>query len=157
MSTPPGEAPAEIQLADVTYVLSREWRAVPVRPGASAPHEARWVLEDPALAIVPAGSVGAGVLRSLPVYAQAPGGVLAVASGRVFVRLAEGASVRSLQSSFGAVGCQIEDVPRWAPHTAWLVASSGEVTAALAAMPSLRAIPGVVHVEPQLLRPRALK
>ncbi len=92
-----------------------------------------------------------------PVYSAGTGGPLAVPTGRVFVRLAEQARAEDKRAQFEAAGFDIERTPSYAPHTAWLVPRNGGVAHALPALADLERIPGVVHVEPQMLMGRASK
>ena len=95
--------------------------------------------------------------RAGPVYSAGPAGPLAVPTGRVFVRLSEGAHAEDRRRQFEAAGFEIERVPSYALHTAWLVPRNGGVAHALPALADLERVPDVVHVEPQLLMGRALK
>jgi hypothetical protein len=90
-----------------------------------------------------------------PVYSVGPGGPLAVPSGRVFVRLRENLQASEQRDHFAAAGFEIESTPSYAPHAAWLRPAEGGVGHALRALPALERIPGVVHVEPQMLLARA--
>ncbi len=93
----------------------------------------------------------------LPVYRSAPGAAPAVATGRLFVRLAEGSAAADERGRFGGLGLAIVDVPSYAPHCAWVAASSGRASDALVKLDELRALPSVEHVEPQLLQARSFK
>lgn len=90
-----------------------------------------------------------------PVYRKADDGALVIASGRCFVRMAEGRRVAELAEPLRAAGYEIEKVPSWAPHTAWLTASSP--AAGLRGLTRLTDLAGLEHVEPELLRLRAHK
>lgn len=84
-----------------------------------------------------------------PVYALS-GGSLAVPTGRVFVRFAEGGSPRSAERQITDAGFRIEQIPAYAPNAAW-VAPAGGIAAALRGVDALRAVPGVEHAEPEML------
>jgi len=92
---------------------------------------------------------------ALPVYRKTDDGALVIASGRSFVRLAEGRRIEELAEPLRAAGYAIDTAPPWAPHAAWLKASSP--AAGLTGLARLAGIAGVEHVEPELLRPRAHK
>jgi len=92
-----------------------------------------------------------------PVYSAGPGGPLAVPTGRVFVRLSGGMRAEDRRREFAATGFEIESIPSYAPNAAWLRPKAGGVARALPAISALKKVPGVVHVEPQLLLARALK
>jgi hypothetical protein len=92
-----------------------------------------------------------------PVYAAAPGGPLAVPTGRVFVRLAHGVRPEERRQEFEAAGFEIDRTLSYAPNAAWLRPVSGEISRALPGLATLDGVPDVVHVEPQMLLERALK
>jgi hypothetical protein len=93
----------------------------------------------------------------IPVFSAGPGGPIAVPTGRVFVRLAKGTRPEERHSEFGAAGFEIERKLSYAPQAAWLRPVDGGVGAALNGVGALEAIPGVVHVELQLLLERVVK
>ena len=92
-----------------------------------------------------------------PVYSVGEDGPIAVPTGRVFVRLEEGLRAEERRPQLLAAGFEIEQVPSYAPHAAWLRPREGGVAAALHGLAALERVPGVVHVEPQLLRERAAR
>jgi hypothetical protein len=89
------------------------------------------------------------------VYRNTGDGALVIASGRCFVRLSEGRRIEEIAEALHAAGYVIETAPAWAPHAAWLKASSPG--AGLDGLARLAGITGVEHTEPELLRPRAHK
>ena len=88
-----------------------------------------------------------------PVYRRVPGGGIAVPTGRVLVRFAEGDSPEHHREGIVEAGYEIDQVLAYAPHAAWVRARSGRIPDALARLPSLEALPGVEHVEPQMVSP----
>jgi hypothetical protein len=86
-----------------------------------------------------------------PVYRHTADGQLAVPTGRVFVRFAPGDSAARHEEDIAAAGYQVQEVPSYAPHAAWLSAASGTVVDALRGLDRVRRLPGVEHAEPQLL------
>lgn len=84
-----------------------------------------------------------------PVY-ESPEGALVYPTGKVWVRFAKGTEARERAADLAAAGFTIENVPGYAPHGAFVVAE--DAAAALNGMEKLRAIEGVEHVEPQVLR-----
>lgn len=92
-----------------------------------------------------------------PVYSAGPGGPVAVPTGRVFVRLAEGIGAEQRRDAFAAAGFRIEQTVSYAPNAAWLRPATGGVAQALSGVPALSNLPDVVHVEPQWLLERALR
>jgi hypothetical protein len=93
----------------------------------------------------------------VPVYSAGPDGPLAIPTGRVFVRLAEGVRVEDRRPAFEAAGFQIDRLLPYASNAAWLRPAQGGTAAALPLATDLGKLPDVVHVEPQLLLQRALK
>jgi hypothetical protein len=85
-----------------------------------------------------------------PVY-RGPGGELAVPTGRVLVRFGSGDEAKAHAGAISDAGFQLDEVPRYAPQAAWVLPVSGGVTAALSGIERLQNIPGVEHVEPQVL------
>ena len=90
-----------------------------------------------------------------PVYADAGTGGTATASGRVWVRFAAGTDARDRAEDFANAGYAIEDVPGHAPNAAYVRAA--DTAASLHGLDELRAIAGVEHVEPEMLRARTFR
>lgn len=93
----------------------------------------------------------------LPVYASAKHSTPAVVTQRIFVRLEEDTPFDKVRGPVEALGFRIDDIPVHAPHCAWLEPESGSVGDSLSKLEQLRALPRVVNVEPQVLRPRDWK
>ena len=68
------------------------------------------------------------------------------------MRTTEGRKIEELSAAIEAAGYRIQEIPGYARQTAWLVVRSGSLADALAGLERLRAVEGVVVVEPQLLR-----
>lgn len=92
-----------------------------------------------------------------PVYSAGPGGPIAVPTGRVFVRFADGIRADRHRKQFEAAGFDIDRMLSYAPNAVWLRPTTGGVARALPGLAALAKLPGVAHVEPQLLLERALK
>ncbi len=92
-----------------------------------------------------------------PVYELIPGGAQAVPTGLVFIRFAEGDSVGAHEREINRAGYEVAEGLAYASHAAWLRARSRSIADALKAIPELEGLPGVVNIEPQMLRPRAQK
>jgi hypothetical protein len=84
-----------------------------------------------------------------PVY-ESPDGALVYPTGKVWVRFAKGTDPRDRNADLAAAGFTLESVPGYAPHGAFVRAA--DAASALNGMEKLRAIEGVEHVEPQVLR-----
>ena len=85
------------------------------------------------------------------VYGLQPGGLLAVPTGRVFVRFAEGVKAESRRQEINRAGYELVESVPYAPHAAWLRSRSGDIAAALAGIPKLEQLADVENVEPQML------
>lgn len=95
--------------------------------------------------------------RLSPVYAQTPGGRLAVPTGLVFVRFAEGVSAADRRQELARAGYEIREIISYAPQAAWLEAREGGIAAALSGLAQLATLPEMENVEPQMLLQRALR
>ena len=86
-----------------------------------------------------------------PVYREAHGGGVVVPTGRALVRFADDDEARRHTDELAAAGFDLEQPLSYAPQAAWVRASSGLITDTLRGLPSLERLPGVRHVEPQLI------
>jgi hypothetical protein len=89
-----------------------------------------------------------------PVYAIA-GGPLAVPTGLVFVRFTNDTRAADQRPALEQAGFEVVQLPGYAPHACWVRPRAGGIAAALHGLTRLAALPGVEHVEPQLLTARA--
>ncbi|MCL6754726.1 hypothetical protein KBT16_28610 [Nostoc sp. CCCryo 231-06] len=92
-----------------------------------------------------------------PVYTLQPNGSLAVPTGLVFIRFAEGVDVESQREVINRAGYEVAQKLLYAPHTAWLRAQSGNIADAIAGIAQLEAIPKVENIELQMLMERGLR
>src|SRR5262245_17450526 len=90
-----------------------------------------------------------------PVYAIQPGGTPAVPTGRVFIRFKNNVAVEDRIGEVEQAGYEIAQRIEYAPHAAWLRASSGGIADALTDIKALENIADVENVEPQMLMQRA--
>ncbi len=119
--------------------------------------------EAPTLLVVAAGEVSGEPRRERsergrdaivgPVYRRRPAGEVAVPTGRAFVRFSEGERAEDRREGLAATGFELEAIPRYAPHAAWVRASSSAIEDTLRSLDRLRGLAGVEHVEPQLIVP----
>ncbi|MCZ6644175.1 MAG: hypothetical protein O7F71_21580 [Gammaproteobacteria bacterium] len=93
--------------------------------------------------------------NSLICYRERESMVPVCASGRLYVSFEEGSQISARASDLEAAGFQIDSIPGYALHTAWVSRPDGDVGAALAGIAQLETVPGVVRIEPQLLGVRA--
>ncbi|MEH2239001.1 hypothetical protein [Nostoc sp.] len=114
-------------------------------------------LNDGAIAVFP-GEPNQSEQRTLsPIYTLQSNGSLAVPTGLVFIRFAEGVDVESQREVINRAGYEIAQSLGYAPHAAWLRAQSGNIADAIAGIPQLEAIPKVENIEPQMLMERGLR
>lgn len=101
---------------------------------------------------LPRALAGAAVT---PVYALGEDGAPAVPTGLVLVRFREGVAAAGCHEALGREGYAVHEVLPYAPAAVWVRATAGGIAAALQGLAALAALPDVVHVEPQMLRPSA--
>lgn len=89
----------------------------------------------------------------LPCY-QFGAADVAVATGNVFARFEESADAKDHAVDLAAAGFEIQRTVPQQPHTVWLQPHSGHPDDGLRQFEQLAAVPGLVHAELQLLRPR---
>ncbi|MFC7328689.1 hypothetical protein [Marinactinospora rubrisoli] len=134
---PAGPGPARYRLAADLVAVHRPDRPVPaVRPVREA-------------ARPPSGDAVLG-----PVYRRVPGGDLVVPTGRVLVRYSEGDRAERHRGELERTGYRMDRILGYAPHAAWVRAADGGIAAALRRTAAIAALPGVRHVEPELLGER---
>ncbi|MDF5710438.1 MAG: hypothetical protein PUP90_22900 [Nostoc sp. S4] len=92
-----------------------------------------------------------------PIYTLEPNGSLAVPTGLVFIRFAEGVDVESQREAINKAGYEVEQTLDYAPHAAWLRPQSGNIADAIAGISRLKVIPKVENIEPQMLMERGLR
>ncbi|WP_392531591.1 hypothetical protein [Nostoc sp. C117] len=92
-----------------------------------------------------------------PIYTLEPDGSLAVPTGLVFIRFAEGVDVELQREAIERAGYKIEQSISYAPHAAWLRPQSGKILDAIAGISQLETIPNVENVELQMLMERVVK
>lgn len=93
-------------------------------------------------------------LTITPVYALDPHGPLAVPTGQIFIRFTPGIKIQDRRSSLAERGYTIVQIPSYAPHTAWIQSTNGDIATGLQNIGRLNDLPDVVHAEPQLLMQR---
>lgn len=86
---------------------------------------------------------------------RAESGQVAVPTGRLFVRFAEGVDAAAQEHALEKLGMRVDNAVEWAPHTLWCAASDGTVASALEALTDVQGLPRVERVEPELSRVRA--
>lgn len=155
--------PAQIEVRSnegqvVRYHLAPEFYARSSKVRRSPRERVVQKLDDRfAIFHVPASSGPTAGGDILPVYRAQPSGTFAIPTGRLWVRFAEGIDAAQKREKVDKVGCSLEELPAWTASGAWVRASSGKVADALAAVAVLQKLPGVEHVEPQMLLPSVRK
>jgi hypothetical protein len=92
-----------------------------------------------------------------PAYELAPGTGEVRPTGRVLIRFRDAEALKRHQADIETAGYVVEEILSYAPNAAWLRAASGSSAEGLRGIPRLERIADVEQVEPQMLRPRALK
>ena len=103
----------------------------------------------------PAGRVHSGA-RVTPVYVLDTGAQPLVPTGRVLVRFAEGESAEGHRGDLESAGYRLAESLPYARHAVWVESPQGW-GAALRDLPRLDSLPGVVHVEPEMVGRRATR
>ncbi|MGE0644677.1 MAG: hypothetical protein AB7P24_13495 [Nitrospira sp.] len=96
-------------------------------------------------------------LTITPVYQAAPHGPLAVPTGRIFVRCSPDLRLEDRRTDLAARGYELTEIPSYAPHTGWVQSATGDMASSLKNFERLKTLPGIVHVQPQLLMPRTAR
>ena len=99
----------------------------------------------------PGETSAAGSRNLSPVYALHPGGSMAVPTGQVFIRFADGVKVEDRSEEIEKAGYEVAQKLDYAPNAAWLHASSGSIADGLNAIDKLQKLKDVENVEPQML------
>ena len=151
----PARFPAEVahstERSDVRYRLSSEYFALKQH----TPNPAGVVVQtvdDYRIFRLPGSGEFPG--HALPVFQSIPGGSLAVATGRVFIRFAERGSAATRADDIERAGYTITEIPPYAPNTAWLEPASGSISDGLLFLEKLSSVPGVENVVPQFITQR---
>lgn len=142
--------------ADLHYERSLHYALHYSQPN-SAPPESLMTMAEGTIAIFPqeiSPPRHSPDARMTAVYVLKPGNVPAVPTGLVFVRFRKGTIAPDHRIPLQEVGYTIESSPPYAPHTAWVRSTSGNIGEALAGISRLEAIPEVENVEPQMMMER---
>lgn len=154
--------PLEIRSGNLSSILTHRreelYFALRGLPAAQTTLRVVWTLPDEGIAVIEgdpqelAATVAGQQVR--PVYRRQPNGPVEVPTGLVFARFEEGVKAEERRAHLADAGYDIESIPSYAPHCAWLRASDGQLSSALLSIPALLALPDMANVEPQMLSPR---
>ncbi len=150
----PRKLAAGSKLEAVVYSLMPDRYAVHRQQSQAAVPGAEHLLDEGKVAIFKgqAPSVVAEADERLSaVYTLTTGGTLAVPTGLIFVRLADGMDVNDSNKEFANAGYEVVERLAYAPNAAWLRARSGAIDAALNGIDGLVKLPNVESVEPQMI------
>ncbi|MDP1769200.1 MAG: hypothetical protein Q8L74_10420 [Nitrospirota bacterium] len=113
------------------------------------------VLEDNSVTICrgtpPSSTDLPASLTITPVYRLDPHGPLAVPTGHIYIRFTPGIDIEERRNSLADCGYAILQVPNYAPHTAWIRSTDGNIATSLQNIERLHDLPDLVQAEPQLL------
>lgn len=152
------EYPEQIRnYTSVSYTRKPGYYAVHYNQPNTMPLGAILQLNDGAIAVFPGEPNQSEQGIVTPIYTLEPNGSVAVPTGLVFIRFAEGVDVESQREVINRAGYEIVQSLDYAPHAAWLRAQSGNIADAMARIPQLEAIAKVENIEPQMLMERGLR
>lgn len=152
----PERLSAGTQRGDTFYARAEGYYAT--QEGADAA-DAVMTLKEEGIAVhrgEPGGGKG-GAADVTAVYRLQPSGPLAVPTGQIYIRFAEGVAADSRSREIESAGYEIVKTSPYAPHTAWLKSTSGDIAHALSNLHALERLAGVENVEPQMLTTRELR
>ncbi|MHC5738501.1 hypothetical protein [Nostoc sp.] len=141
----------------VSYTRKPGYYAIHYNQPRTVPPGAILQLNDGAIAVF-SGEPNQSEPGTLsPIYTVQPNGSLAIPTGLVFIRFAEGVDVQSQRQVINRAGYEVAQNLDYAPHTAWLRATSGNIADAIAGISQLEAIANVENVELQMLMERGFR
>lgn len=137
------------------YVMADGFYAVRGLANATGEPDAVFHLEEEGLTVLRKQEEAAlPERRSRPVYRVGEHGPLAVPSGRVFVRFAEGQSLDRHRAEIENAGFRTVETLSYAPQAGWVEPTSGDPADAISQFEKLGHISGIEAVEPQMLMER---
>ncbi len=155
------EYPEQIRVGSertaVSYTRKSGYYAIHYNQPSTVPPGAILQLNEGAITVFPGEPNQSEQGKVSPIYTVQPNGSLAIPTGLVFIRFAEGVNVESQREVINRAGYEVAQSLDYAPHTAWLRAQSGNIADAIAGIPRLEAIANVENVEPQMLMERGLR
>ena len=141
-STPPHRLELSASGRTVTYTLDRSQHAV---------------VDGERFEIVAGEPAARQAGDVAPVYTMGESGMVAVPTGKVLVRMAEGCRIGDCADALAEAGFAVDRPIAYAPHAAWVRPVRGGIAAALQGLDRLAQAKGIEHVEPQMLMPAGRK
>ncbi|MBN3883200.1 MAG: hypothetical protein V7K64_27245 [Nostoc sp.] len=145
------------QRTAVSYTRKSGYYAIHYNQPSTVPPGAILQLNDGAIAVFPGEPNQSEQVTLSPIYTVQPNGSLAIPTGLVFIRFAEGVDVESQRQVINRAGYEVAQNLDYAPHAAWLRATSGNIADAIAGISQLEAIANVENVELQMLMERGFR
>ena len=138
-----------------SYELVPDLYAVHRKQAAGPADRAEYLLNDGKIAVFKLDAKGATSAaqdgKVSAVYTLVSGGSLAVPTGLVFVRFADGTEVKAREKELNNAGYEVTETLAYAPNAAWLQARSEDIADSLNGLAALAKLPNVEGVEPQML------
>ncbi len=138
-----------------SYELATDFYAVHRQRVDEHVEGAEQFLDDGKIAIFKLGPDGGTTAarhgKVSAVYTLVSGGSLAVPTGLVFVRFADGIDVNERKEELSKAGYEVTETLAYAPAAAWLKTRSEDIADALNGLAALERLPNVESVEPQML------
>ncbi|BCX05904.1 MAG: hypothetical protein KatS3mg053_3842 [Candidatus Roseilinea sp.] len=156
LSDYPTRLRASTEHPEVIYTRARGYHAVKNAPRAQTKRAVSALEDDDSTYLILHGEPKT-LDESVSAVYRGDGGALYVPTGRVFVRLDEGARAEAYADAFRKLGFVIAQSLPYAPNAAWLEREDGDAAAALHSIGALEKLPQVRNVEPQLLTMRSLR
>ncbi|MGF1938655.1 MAG: hypothetical protein RM347_030570 [Nostoc sp. ChiQUE02] len=141
----------------VSYTRKPGYYAIHYNQPSTVPPGAILQLNEGAIAVFPGEPNKSEPGTLSPIYTVQPNGSLAIPTGLVFIRFAEGVDVESQREVISRAGYEVAQSLDYAPNAAWLRAQSGNIADAIAGISQLEAIANVENVEPQMLMERGFR
>lgn len=154
----PSQVRASTERPDVRYVHLAGHFAIHGKVPPSLASSVVWLLNEENIAVC-RGEAGDQPADSesvtlSPVYALGADGPAAVPTGLILVRFKESVRIEERHEALARAGYTVRQTLAYAPHAAWVQASSGGIAEALTGIATLETLPDVVNVEPQMLTER---
>lgn len=149
----PERIKASTKHADKLYSLASDYYAVNYGDEMQKAGDAFMVLEGENIAVYrgkPDKNIDSAVSLT-PVYQLQESGLLAVPTGKIYLRFKESVEAKTQEQKITDAGYKIVEISPYAQHTAWVESSSGSIADSLSNIRLLEKLPDAENVEPQML------